>query len=363
MLPLRARVLPLLCVFLGAPIVAEYLQAYLPFTGEVWMSLFGIVFFAPLYGGAALLIREVSIRTRMGWPGTLLLGAAFGLAMTGILDLSMFGEDRPDVAYWAELREPTLIEPLGLSVGATVSWVLGHVIMSIGAPLALLYALAPAHRGRPLLGKLGMPLTVAAAAVVALAVHSDGQTMYGYTLSAGRAAAVLAAILVIIAAAFLVSRRFGGDHADTGAGRVIPAVAVVAAAAVFKMAIDFMPSTWIGLVGTVLVSAGGGVALWRAPTRWRWGAREIGAVGAGLVIGAILIGFVAPVPDGVSVAAKLAQSSVLLVLAVGLLWAVLRRTGRDYLGSVDTGAGDFAAARGATASPEGRNRPDAKSRP
>ena len=329
MLPLRARVLPLLCVFLGAPIAAEYLQAYLPFTGEVWMSLFGIAFFAPLYGGAALLIREISVRTRVGWSGTLILAAAFGLAMTGIVDLSMFGEDRGDVAYWAELREPTLIEPLGLSVAATLNWTAGHVMMSIGAPLALLYALAPAHRGRPLLGKVGIPLTVAAAAVVALAVHSDGQSAYGYTLSVGRAAAVLAVVVVIIAAAFLVSRRSGGDHGGAGAGRMLPAAAVVAAAVAFKVLVDLMPSTWIGLSGTVLVLAGGGLILWWASTRRRWGARDIGLVGIGLVIGAILIGFLAPVPDGVPVVAKLAQSSVLLVLAGCLLVVVIRRTNRE----------------------------------
>lgn len=147
MVPLRRRILPLLGVFLGAPVAAEYLQAYLPFTGELWASLFGIVFFAPLYGGAALLIREVAVRTDMGWPGTLLLAAAFGVAMTGIIDLSKFGEERPDVPYWAELREPTLIEPLGVSVAATLSWTAGHVMMSVGAPLALLYALAPRTAG------------------------------------------------------------------------------------------------------------------------------------------------------------------------------------------------------------------------
>src|SRR5699024_2238394 len=83
----------LLCVFLGAPLAAEYLQAYLPFTGDPWASLIGVAFFAPLYGGAALLIRELAVRCGLGWTGTLLLAAAFGLAMPGLVDLAMFGED------------------------------------------------------------------------------------------------------------------------------------------------------------------------------------------------------------------------------------------------------------------------------
>lgn len=332
MVPLRRRILPLLGVFLGAPVAAEYLQAYLPFTGELWASLFGIVFFAPLYGGAALLIREVAVRTDMGWPGTLLLAAAFGVAMTGIIDLSKFGEERPDVPYWAELREPTLIEPLGVSVAATLSWTAGHVMMSVGAPLALLYALAPAHRGRPLLGKIGIPLTLACAAVIALAVHQDGQHAYGYTLSAGRAIAVLAVVVLLVVMAVVVSTRAGArtrtgesDPGDDSRQRV-PASAVVAGAVGLKMAVDLMPSTWFGVAGTVVVLAVAGIGLHRMSARRRWRPREIGLLGAGLVIGAILIGSLAPVPDGVPIGAKLAQSSVLLALALALLWLVLRRT-------------------------------------
>lgn len=342
MLPLRRRILPLSCVFLGAPIAAEYLQAYLPFTGELWASLFGIIFFAPLYGGAALLIREVAVRTGMGWPGTLLLAAAFGLTMTGIIDLSMFGEDRADVPYWAEMREPTLIEPLGFSVATTISWVVGHVLMSVGAPLALLYALAPAHRGRPLLGKVGIPLTLVCAAIVALAVHQDGQQAYGYTLGAGRATAVLAVVVLLVVIAFVLPTRAGqrsrarAPRAGEDSRPPIAAAVVVTAGVGLKLAVDLMPSTWVGVAGTVVVLAVAGIGLRRVSTRRGWGPREIGLLGAGLVIGAILIGFLAPVPEGVPAAAKFAQSSVLLALALALPWLVLRRTAPAQRTSTET---------------------------
>ncbi|AWH93380.1 hypothetical protein [Dietzia lutea] len=374
MLPLRRRILPLLCVFLGAPVAAEYLQAYLPFTGELWASLFGIVFFAPLYGGAALLIREVGVRYGMGWRGTLLLAAAFGLAMTGIIDMSMFGEERPDVPYWAELREPTLIEPLGVSIAATLSWTLGHVMMSVGAPLALLYALAPAHRGRPLLGKKGIPLTLFCAAVIALAVHQDGQQTYGYSLSPARVAVVLAVVVLLVGAAFVARHRptRAPSNADDGgpgtqaegfprAGHPLPVAALVASGLVGKVLVDLAPSTWPGVAATVVLVAFAGLALSRASVRRPWGPREVGSVGVGLVIGAVLIGFAAPVPGGVPVAAKIAQSSVLLILALALLWLVIRRTGPGYRSSA-AGSG-ASTGRGATVSSEGRNRPAANSRP
>ena len=72
----------MVALLLGAPVCAELLQAYLDITGDPcsrWCSL--VFFFAPLYGGAAVLIREVAVRTGRGWPGRLLLAAAFGLLM------------------------------------------------------------------------------------------------------------------------------------------------------------------------------------------------------------------------------------------------------------------------------------------
>ncbi|NWN88742.1 MAG: hypothetical protein HLX51_09425 [Micrococcaceae bacterium] len=323
MLALRSRVVPLLGVFLGAPVTAEYLQAYLSFTGDPWASVGGVIFFAPLYGGAALLIREIAVRTGRGWSGVLLLAAAFGVAMPGVIDLAMFGAERADVSYWAELREPTLIEPLGISAAATLSWTIGHVMMSIGAPLALLHALAPAHRNRPLLGKVGMPLTGMAFAAVAIVVHQDGQETYGYSLSVGQVVAVLAVVGVLAGTAFT---GLGAPLQAKQAGEGVPAALVVIFAAVLKVAIDLLPPTWIGLASTMAILVAAGALVHHAAVHHRWGAREIGLLGAGVVIGGILIGFASPVPEGVSAAAKIAQSSTLLALALLVLTLVLRRT-------------------------------------
>ena len=56
-------------LFFLAPIVAEFLLGDFPAT---WLPL--LIILAPMYGGGALLIRELTRRTGRGWPTILLLG-------------------------------------------------------------------------------------------------------------------------------------------------------------------------------------------------------------------------------------------------------------------------------------------------
>ncbi|CAM5494556.1 hypothetical protein SRIMM317S_04274 [Streptomyces rimosus subsp. rimosus] len=57
------------------------------FLGNTPMSDLGALFlYLPLYGCAALLIREIARRTGRGWPTMLLLAAAYGLFEEGPVD-------------------------------------------------------------------------------------------------------------------------------------------------------------------------------------------------------------------------------------------------------------------------------------
>jgi hypothetical protein len=63
------QILPAIGLFLLSPLVAEYLIGDLPIT-----ALGPLAVLAPLYGGGALLIREITRRTARGWPTILTLG-------------------------------------------------------------------------------------------------------------------------------------------------------------------------------------------------------------------------------------------------------------------------------------------------
>ncbi len=79
------RILPALGLFVLAPLVAEFLLGNLPIT-----ALPALVLLAPLYGGGALLIREVARRTGRGWPTMIVLALAYGVLEEGITTMSLF---------------------------------------------------------------------------------------------------------------------------------------------------------------------------------------------------------------------------------------------------------------------------------
>ena len=93
-------------LLLLAPICAEYLAAYDDSTGDPQQLIAGLFVFVPLYGCAALLIREVARRARLGWPGIVLLAAAVGLLQAGVIDQSLFSVDYRQIEGWDERSAP-----------------------------------------------------------------------------------------------------------------------------------------------------------------------------------------------------------------------------------------------------------------
>jgi len=79
---------PTLGLFFLAPLTAEYLIGY---SSETFTEmLVGLWLLAPLYGGAAIIIRESARRTGRGWPTIILLSLAFGVFQAGLIDHSLF---------------------------------------------------------------------------------------------------------------------------------------------------------------------------------------------------------------------------------------------------------------------------------
>lgn len=321
--PARGGALAALGLVGLAPITAEFLFGYLDVTGEVWASLAAWVFFLPLYGGLTLLIRELSVRLGAGWPTRLLWGTAFGLAMTALIDLSLFTRERSDISFWGELMEPTRIEALGISAFPLVSWVLGHVVLSTAVPIVLVETLAgPRLATRPWVARPWLVVAAALFVVVALSVRRDEQALWGADPSATQLLVAAAGCLALVLLGVLAARS---ARPVAAAWRPWPAWAVLLlTGAAFGTSSSF--PTWWGTALTVVLI----VVVLTLLARWSrhpgWTIRHLAAAAYGPVLVTVLLAFLTPPAEGATRAGVLAQAGVLTALTVLLGLALLRRT-------------------------------------
>lgn len=319
-----ARWAAILALVALAPVCAEFLVAYLDITGDLGESLFAVVFFMPLYGGAALLIREVTVRTRRGWRARLLLAAAFGVAMTGLIDLSLWMTDRPEIEFWDELQTTTYLPALGFSAYAALTWVVGHVVMSVAAPLVVVEAASPRLRGRPWLGPVGLVVWSVGFLTVATMIHVTERADYDVHVEWFEYAGAAAAVGLLVALAF---GRWGRPVVERP-GQQVPHPLLLGIGGGVAMAwLDFTPFTWLGVLLLAMAAVGAAVALLRWASSPAWGWTHLATLTWGALFVHTLVGFASPVPEGVSPRAKVLHTVVLLglELVVGLvLWRRVR---------------------------------------
>jgi hypothetical protein len=319
--PRRTRFAGVVALLLGAPVCAELLQAYLDITGDAFEVAFAILFFAPLYGGAALLIREVAVRTGRGWPGRLLLAAAFGLLMTSVIDSSLFTPEVPDIDYWDDIMGSTVVG--GVSVYALTTWVLGHVLMSVGAPLAVVEGLLPKGQGRSWLGPFGIVVLASLGVAIAVFIHQDPDAGTVEATALDRGVSVAVVLLLVVLAMTPLGRPLARVPGRSP-GRVLW---LGAAGFVLMLVFDLVPISWVGVVVGWLAFAAALALVARHARSPRWAPRHLAAFAYGGLLARTTTGFFSPPPTGVDEVTKLAQSAFFLVLLLGLgglLWVRAR---------------------------------------
>jgi len=248
------RALPAIGLFFLAPLVAEFLLGDLP------INLLGaLVVLAPMYGGGALLIREVVRRTGGGGPKVLALGLAFAIFEEAFTTQSLFNPNYLHLNL--HLLEPAYIPALGISIWWSLFVLTLHAVWSISVSIALAEALVPQRAAVPWLGRAGLVLTgllflLGAAASTAITLKEDSflatRTQF---LCAG-----LVCVIVILAAFHLPSGQAWRGRGD-----------------------GWAPSPW--LVGAAALIAGSVFLL--IPRQWAWG-----AVGAYVLLDVTMIALV-----------------------------------------------------------------------
>lgn len=213
MVCMRTRWLAVLGLAVLAPVCAEYLWGYDDSTGHPGSLLGNLFVFTPLYGCPALLIREVARRRGLGWPGIVLLAAAFGVVEAGLVDQSMFARTYRDIPYWSDMADPTYVAPIGLSIFLAVTFVANHVLASIAGPIAVVEGLTGEHGRTPWLGRPMMAVAAAVYALACWAVLDDMRSTRGGNIaSPGQLAGAGVVAVLLVPGALLQgypgSRRF-----------------------------------------------------------------------------------------------------------------------------------------------------------
>lgn len=234
------RVAPAILLFFVAPLVSEFLLGDLPIK-----MLGALVVLAPMYGGGALLIREVVRRTGRGWPSIFVLAFAYAVFEEAFTTQTLFNPNYLHLNL--HLLDPSYIPALGIGGWWTIFVLTLHTVWSIPVSIALVEALVPDSAATPWLGGVGLAITsvlLAFGAVISTKIEIKQDHFV-----ASKAQFLVAAI--VCSAAIVAAFRLPARSPARTAG--------------------WVPSPW--LVGAVALAAGSIFLL--VPNAWAWGAIAI----------------------------------------------------------------------------------------
>lgn len=250
-----------------APFSAEVSIGDLPFTA---IGLLSLIFFMPIYGAGAILIRELAVRRGSGLPDLFVLGMAYCLVEEGLALRSV--------------TSPSIYGGIGVTMGGRIGGVNGvylllqlvnHPIWSIIVPVMITDLIFPAHRNRPYLRVPGMIITPIIYVIgVALTAFSATTTIDpGYTMP--RPATITLLIMIVILVALAVGPMAHRDRST------------------LPLSYDYRsaPSPWLVLILSVAATWVLLAPLW-LPGRFRWSFARGPAVIVMIIIAAVgVIGY------------------------------------------------------------------------
>jgi hypothetical protein len=270
---------PALALVFLAPLVGEYLLGNIPMR-----EIVALIFLAPMYGGGALLIREVTRRAGRGWATILLLGAAYGLVEAGMFDGSLFNRSFEGLDLGS-----VYIPALGISAYNSLHFVVGHAVWSITIPIALVEAFVPRRRATPWLGNVGLGITAVAYVLGGLFVLSWSRDSGNYQTSLAQFAGTALVVVVLIAIAFCLGRGAPAAVAAKPAPRpLLIGIGAFVASSLFFAA----PEDWPGVAFSVAMIAASTFVVVRLSRRTGWGETHRLALAGGTLLTYAWGGFV-----------------------------------------------------------------------
>jgi len=268
------RSLPALGLFFLSPLVAEFLLGKIPIS-----ALFALLGLAPLYGGGAVLIREVVRRRGWGCPSVVILALAYGVLEEGVTTQSLFNPNYAD----QRLLDQRHIGFLGMGAPWTV-FVLGlHTVWSITVPIVLIESMSRRPR-EPWLGKIGLSVYVALFVVGIVATTAIQLGTDSFVASPAQFAGVAVAIVVLV----VIAARIGRRPRRRTAGAVPPvwlgAVAGLVVSSGWMLTSDMVKNGWLGAAMMLVIDVVAAAALVYCSRRTGWTQKHAMAVAGGTLL-------------------------------------------------------------------------------
>ena len=138
----KLRLPPALALFLLSPAVAELLSGSSP--PSEYFTIFGFMMLNLLYGGGAVIAREIKIRWRKGVGSLLLLGASYAVFEEGLMVASFQNPNWMDIGILGEYGRW-----LGINCVWAVELTYYHAIISICVPVFLVELAYPDQSSLP----------------------------------------------------------------------------------------------------------------------------------------------------------------------------------------------------------------------
>ncbi|HYM40547.1 MAG TPA: hypothetical protein VEY12_10495 [Thermoplasmata archaeon] len=163
---------------------------------QAWLNPIQALLNFWLYGSGVLVVREVARRWKSGWPGILLLGAAYGIVEEGLAVTTFFNPTLPQLGTlgW-----------YGRDFGVNWLWAVWlsefHALVSIAIPILLLEWHWPALKEKRLLSDRGLYVALALLALAAVTINVMVHLASPYREAGPEYLAALAAIALLAYAA------------------------------------------------------------------------------------------------------------------------------------------------------------------
>ncbi|TCN40452.1 hypothetical protein EV644_106380 [Kribbella orskensis] len=312
----KRRYWPAAGLFFLAPLVAEFLLGNLPVT-----KLFALFALAPLYGGGAVVIREVARRRGWGYPSIMLLALAFGVLEEGVTTQSLFNPNYADL----RLLDPGHISALGMGAPWTVFVLSIHTLWSITVPIVLVESVSRRPR-EPWLGTKGFVVICVLFAFGIFATTAFQLQSDSFLASAGQFIGVGIALVVLIALAVWVGRREPVHEHGSALSVWLVGAAGLAGASLYMVVDDLDLNGWLQAVLLLALIAVAILVVLRWSRRDGWTRLHTLAPAGGALLTYAWHAFPEKSLGGGSKAVDLAGNAAFAVLAVALLVIAWRRT-------------------------------------